>query len=859
MPRVIRDCGNPLLRDWMEEWMEEAKALQSKSYYTFKKAFDSLSACPMTFQHPSEAQQLDGIGPKLAIRLEKRMIKYCEDNGLPVPTRQKGKRRSTNDTSEALDDSNNKRRKRAPRAYIPRLRTGPYAILMTLLDFKDEGIESATKMEIVRKGQNYCDASLDLAEPGSNYTAWSGIKILKEKSYVWQNGSPPRFTLTETGESMAQHLRTATFNNGNGSPSRRKYTPRLAQQAESDDDEDDDDGPAPVDLSLYVSNPEEFLRERGVQTPTPSLTSVAHTPAANTTKKPAHHHTINFDASDDDDDDEPTIDLSLYVLDPDAYRQKNSTSISNSRQQTTTNSDNNHKVDTNYMRHGSTRSTLSQSNDMEVITLLSPSPPPSPSIRSHTQNVDLWTSDSFEYTYLDTMDNPVRHLSQAAIEIDEVHGCLMYKIRFLSQQSGHFKARKLKNIDRNSWTGYFMEQDADLVCPGLPARTLLPLHTDQHHSQDDFWPETAFSTQQSHTSTNASQGLHSSSQSAIYNQRQDSPRTSGSRNDNRSTEISPSSSSSTTTTTPLAMDMSTMVSIAKEDGLVWLPNEYTIMMVLDNREVKMKSNREYIQDKLEEKGVSVVKRALDLGDIIWVAKHVETGEEMYLDIVVERKRMDDLVSSVKDGRFREQKYRLKQSGSRKIFYVIEEYNKEAALKFGAQAIQTAISSVQAIDRFYLKRTNNLDETINYLVRLTKMIEQLYKNIKLQEIPTRLINKSNYITLKNELSPPGPTISSTHYVIPYTIYNQLNSKSGTSTLQDLYIKMLMTIRGVNAEKAQSLIRVYPTPYHLFKAMDEAGDNAKQLATRATKNGITRRRWPSSASERLWEVWGKHHSS
>lgn len=81
-------------------------------------------------------------------------------------------------------------------------------------------------------------------------------------------------------------------------------------------------------------------------------------------------------------------------------------------------------------------------------------------------------------------------------------------------------------------------------------------------------------------------------------------------------------------------------------------------MVLDNREVKMKTNREYIQDKLEEKGVPVVKRALDLGDVIWVAKHVETEEEMYLDIVVERKRMDDLVSSLKDGRFREQKVTL---------------------------------------------------------------------------------------------------------------------------------------------------------------------------------------------------------
>lgn len=58
--------------------------------------------------------------------------------------------------------------------------------------------------------------------------------------------------------------------------------------------------------------------------------------------------------------------------------------------------------------------------------------------------------------------------------------------------------------------------------------------------------------------------------------------------------------------------------------------------------------------------------------------------------------------------------------------MVEEYNKEAALKFGAQAIQTAMSCVQAIDRFYLTRTSNLDETIDYLVRLTRLIGQLYK-------------------------------------------------------------------------------------------------------------------------------------
>lgn len=44
-----------------------------------------MNACPMEFQHPSEAQQLNGLGPKLCDRLTEKLKAYCEENGLPMP------------------------------------------------------------------------------------------------------------------------------------------------------------------------------------------------------------------------------------------------------------------------------------------------------------------------------------------------------------------------------------------------------------------------------------------------------------------------------------------------------------------------------------------------------------------------------------------------------------------------------------------------------------------------------------------------------------------------------------------------------------------------------------------------------
>lgn len=44
-----------------------------------------MKACPLEFQHPSQAQQLNGLGPKLCDRLTDKLKTHCEENGLPMP------------------------------------------------------------------------------------------------------------------------------------------------------------------------------------------------------------------------------------------------------------------------------------------------------------------------------------------------------------------------------------------------------------------------------------------------------------------------------------------------------------------------------------------------------------------------------------------------------------------------------------------------------------------------------------------------------------------------------------------------------------------------------------------------------
>lgn len=98
---------------------------------------------------------------------------------------------------------------------------------------------------------------------------------------------------------------------------------------------------------------------------------------------------------------------------------------------------------------------------------------------------------------------------------------------------------------------------------------------------------------------------------------------------------------------------------ASFEPIIFPAGSYTIQLILDEREVKSTKNRDYMLDGLKKRGVAVVKRSLEIGDMCWVARLNNSAgalqDECTLDYIVERKRMDDLKGSILDGRFHEQK------------------------------------------------------------------------------------------------------------------------------------------------------------------------------------------------------------
>ena len=106
------------------------------------------------------------------------------------------------------------------------------------------------------------------------------------------------------------------------------------------------------------------------------------------------------------------------------------------------------------------------------------------------------------------------------------------------------------------------------------------------------------------------------------------------------------------------IDPATLPDFDPSKAITFDAGSYEIVLILDTREIESRNNRDRFAEKLAEKGVKIETRALRLGDVCWVARRTDglggEEDECVLDYVLERKRLDDLCSSMRDGRYHEQ-------------------------------------------------------------------------------------------------------------------------------------------------------------------------------------------------------------
>ncbi|CAG8951894.1 hypothetical protein HYFRA_00005698 [Hymenoscyphus fraxineus] len=307
--------------------------------------------------------------------------------------------------------------------------------------------------------------------------------------------------------------------------------------------------------------------------------------------------------------------------------------------------------------------------------------------------------------------------------------------------------------------------------------------------------------------------------------------------------------------------------LPKFSPIVLQPGTFTVEMVLDNREVASRNNRQYIHEQLREKMGALIVRPLPLGDILWVAKlkdptylskHGMEGDEVVLDYIVERKRLDDLISSIKDGRFYEQKFRLNRSGLKNVIYLLEEGSagKDSA-EVWADRVQSAIATTQVIHGIFLKKTQKVDETIRYLTRLTAMLKEKYEKEPLHLIPTQVVTYWNYLPLLKHLKEEQP---GTNYHATYQLFQFHSDKTKNLILRDVFLKMLMCTKGVSGTKALEIQKRWKTPAEFiaaYKACGEGSEGEKRkhsMVSDKCGNLVGNRKIQKAVSTKIAKVWG-----
>lgn len=298
---------------------------------------------------------------------------------------------------------------------------------------------------------------------------------------------------------------------------------------------------------------------------------------------------------------------------------------------------------------------------------------------------------------------------------------------------------------------------------------------------------------------------------------------------------------------------------------IWEQDEFDIVLIIDTREVRSQLDRNFFENRLSALGVKCDCRALSVGDAVWIAQHKRTGREVLLNHICERKRLDDLVFLIRDGRFLEQKNRLKQAALKHYYYLLEEggISDLPKLHDGSDAVKTAMATTMTSSHFYLKRFKSVDETLAFFVTTTEAIK-----IQLEESGTKFVvlkpelvgTHKEYSDLLGLFRQEFETRRSPYECVHiFSTFQEVLSKSGMRTVKELFLLMLMAIRGISLERALTIQSHFQCPRRLIEFYQNslaANDEKKLLLAKLFANEVGNKKVGKVVLERVYDVWGDH---
>jgi len=236
------------------------------------------------------------------------------------------------------------------------------------------------------------------------------------------------------------------------------------------------------------------------------------------------------------------------------------------------------------------------------------------------------------------------------------------------------------------------------------------------------------------------------------------------------------------------------------------------------------------------KNIIIKTETLSVGDII-ICDDKETNIEEKL--IIERKSIADLLSSIKDGRYEEQSYRLNglSHHNHNIIYLIEgDVNKNTYFKSRTDAEKqmaySAMFSLNYYKGFSVFRSFSLEETATIVCNMAYKLEK-----------QKLSGKNEYY--KNNMNSIDETLEEKVNIeetdiVEKSVKNYVNVikkvKKENITPDNIGEIMLCQIPGVSSVAAISIMEQYKNMPNLIKELEINNDCLKNITSTNSKGQI-----------------------
>lgn len=295
-------------------------------------------------------------------------------------------------------------------------------------------------------------------------------------------------------------------------------------------------------------------------------------------------------------------------------------------------------------------------------------------------------------------------------------------------------------------------------------------------------------------------------------------------------------------------DLAELAALEERERVVRMkPGQFQLLLLVDTQETSGKNKRVLDQTRsyLESLGARHEVRRLTIGDFLWVAQDQE-GNELVLPYIVERKRMDDLASSIRDGRFHEQKHRLQHCGLQHIIYLVEDYGDNEQLGLPLDSLQQALTNAKVQTGVRVVRTANHYRSMSYLAGMSRTLGQIFAGKKLHSVDRGAIDQSTCLLTHSDLG-----------LLKFRALYEDSAKNAQLSVREVFVQQLLQLHSLSLERAMAIVERYPTPRWLLDAYAECADQKQaRLLLASIPCGPLERPLGDKISQCLHEFYSTH---